>query len=46
MKIGYNEIMIGSKYFEDINDFINLEMRVKRFRGNMDQFQFNPILLN
>ncbi|GAT99641.1 hypothetical protein CL6EHI_186220 [Entamoeba histolytica] len=46
MQLGYNEIMIVSKYFEDINDFINLEMGVKRFQGNMEQFHFNPIPLN
>ncbi|GAB1222424.1 hypothetical protein ENUP19_0108G0018 [Entamoeba nuttalli] len=46
MQIGYNEIMIVSKYFEDINDFINLEMGVKRFEGNMERFHFNPIPLN
>ncbi|EDS88705.1 leucine rich repeat protein bspa family [Entamoeba histolytica] len=46
MKLGYNEIMIVSKYFEDINDFINLEMGVKRFQGNMERFHFNPIPLN
>ncbi|GAB1224293.1 hypothetical protein ENUP19_0187G0005 [Entamoeba nuttalli] len=46
MKIGYNEIMIVSKYFEDINDFINLEIGIKRFRGNLERFHFNPIPLN
>ncbi|BFU26445.1 hypothetical protein EHI_154590 [Entamoeba histolytica HM-1:IMSS] len=46
MQLGYNEIMIVSKYFEDINDFINLEMGVKRFEGNMERFHFNPIPLN
>ncbi|EAL43931.2 leucine rich repeat protein, BspA family [Entamoeba histolytica HM-1:IMSS] len=46
MQLGHNEIMIVSKYFEDINDFINLEMGVKRFRGNMERFHFNPIPLN
>ncbi|GAB1218866.1 hypothetical protein ENUP19_0005G0006 [Entamoeba nuttalli] len=46
MKIGYNEIMIISKYFDDINDFINLEIGIKRFRGNMERFHFNPIPLN
>ncbi|GAB1220196.1 hypothetical protein ENUP19_0049G0004 [Entamoeba nuttalli] len=46
MKIGYNEIMIVSKYFDDINDFINLEIGIKRFRGNMERFHFNPIPLN
>ncbi|EDR25704.1 hypothetical protein, conserved [Entamoeba dispar SAW760] len=46
MKLGYNEIMITSMYFNDINDFINLEMGVKRFRGNIERFHFNPIPLN
>nr|BAN38247.1 leucine rich repeat protein, BspA family [Entamoeba histolytica] len=44
--LGYNEIMIVSKYFEGINDFVNLEMGVKRFQGNMERFHFNPIPLN
>ncbi|EAL44167.1 leucine rich repeat protein bspa family [Entamoeba histolytica] len=38
--------MIVSKYFKDINDFINLEIGIKRFRGNMERFHFNPIPLN
>ncbi|EDR27107.1 hypothetical protein, conserved [Entamoeba dispar SAW760] len=46
MRIGYNEIMITSKYFNDINDFINLEIGVKRFQGNMERFHFNPIPLD
>ncbi|BFU21028.1 Leucine rich repeats (6 copies), putative [Entamoeba histolytica] len=46
MQLGYNEIMIVSKYFEDIKDFINLEIGIKRFQGNMEQFHFNPIPLN
>ncbi|EDR25223.1 hypothetical protein EDI_148970 [Entamoeba dispar SAW760] len=46
MKLGYNEIMITSKYFNDINDFINLEIGIKRFRGNIERFHFNPIPLN
>ncbi|EDR26382.1 hypothetical protein, conserved [Entamoeba dispar SAW760] len=46
MKLGYNEIMITSMYFNDINDFINLELGVKRFQGNMERFHFNPIPLN
>ncbi|EDR26487.1 hypothetical protein, conserved [Entamoeba dispar SAW760] len=45
-QLGYNEIMIVSMYFNDINDFINLELGVKRFRGNMERFHFNPIPLN
>ncbi|EDR25005.1 hypothetical protein, conserved [Entamoeba dispar SAW760] len=46
MKLGYNEIMITSMYFDDIEDFINLEMGVKRFQGNVERFHFNPIPLN
>ncbi|EDR26073.1 hypothetical protein EDI_109220 [Entamoeba dispar SAW760] len=46
MKLGYNEIMITSMYFNDINDFINLEIGIKRFQGNMERFHFNPIPLN
>ncbi|EDR21945.1 hypothetical protein EDI_272700 [Entamoeba dispar SAW760] len=46
MKLGCNEIMITSIYFDSINDFINLEMGVKRYRGNMERFHFNPIPLN
>ncbi|EDR30298.1 hypothetical protein, conserved [Entamoeba dispar SAW760] len=46
MKLGYNEIMITSMYFNDINDFINLEIGVKRFQGNIERFHFNPIPLN
>ncbi|GAB1220983.1 hypothetical protein ENUP19_0061G0146 [Entamoeba nuttalli] len=43
--IGHYEIMIVSMYFNDINDFINLELAVKRFKGNMERFHFNPISL-
>ncbi|EDR29979.1 hypothetical protein, conserved [Entamoeba dispar SAW760] len=46
MKLGYNEIMITSKYFNDIKDFINLEIGIKRFRGNIERFHFNPIPLD
>ncbi|EDR24622.1 hypothetical protein, conserved [Entamoeba dispar SAW760] len=46
MKLGHNEIMIVSKYFDSINDFINLEIGIKRFQGNIERFHFNPIPLN
>ncbi|EDR23806.1 hypothetical protein EDI_160990 [Entamoeba dispar SAW760] len=46
MKLGYNEIMITSMYFNDIKDFINLEIGIKRFQGNIERFHFNPIPLN
>ena len=38
-------IMITSKYFESIDDFINLELAVKAYQGNMARFHFNPIPL-
>ncbi|EDR27768.1 hypothetical protein, conserved, partial [Entamoeba dispar SAW760] len=46
MKLGYNEIMITSMYFNNIKDFINLEIGIKRFQGNIERFHFNPIPLN
>ncbi|ELP93642.1 hypothetical protein EIN_239720 [Entamoeba invadens IP1] len=42
---GYH-IMIVSKYFKTINDFINLELVCKKFERNMEKFHFNPIPLN
>ena len=36
-------IFEASKYFTTINDFYNLERVVKRFRGNIDKFNYNPI---
>ena len=42
-KIDYYSILIASKYFETIDDFINLEKAVKRFRGNIEKLHFNPI---
>ena len=41
----YYTIMITSKYFNSIEDFIHLEMATKRFRGNMEKFHYNPIAL-
>ncbi|EDR23934.1 hypothetical protein EDI_039980, partial [Entamoeba dispar SAW760] len=45
-RIGHYAMMIVSKYFNDIKDFINLEIGIKRYRGNMERFHFNPIPLN
>ncbi|EDR25009.1 hypothetical protein EDI_329100 [Entamoeba dispar SAW760] len=44
--LGHYATMIISMYFNDIKDFINLEIGVKRYRGNMERFHFNPISLN
>ena len=38
-------IFIASRFFNTLQDFINLEMAVKRFRGNLDKFFHNPISL-
>ena len=43
--LGNYQIMIASKYFDVIEDYINLEMAVKCFQGNMERFHFNPIPL-
>ncbi|ELP94506.1 hypothetical protein EIN_209050 [Entamoeba invadens IP1] len=42
---GYH-IMIVSQYFSTIDDFINLELVCKKFRGNMAKFHYNPIPLS
>ena len=38
-------IFIASRFFENLQDYFNLEMGVKRFRGNLDKFFYNPISL-
>ena len=38
-------MFISSMYFETIEDFMNLEISVKRVRGNIDKFHYNPISL-
>ena len=38
-------IFISSRYFEDINDYINLELSHPRFQGNLTKFFYNPISL-
>ena len=44
-KLGSYQLMITSKYFDDINDFKNLEYATKKAKGNMEKFHFNPIPL-
>ena len=39
-------LMIASKYFEEIDDFINLTFATKKARCNMERFHFNPISLD
>ena len=38
-------IYLASMHFSSIDDFINLELAVKRFHGNMTKFFYNPIPL-
>ena len=38
-------MFIASRHFESIDDFINLELGVKRFNGNMTKFHYNPVPL-
>ena len=38
-------MFITSRHFESIDDYINLEMGIKRFNGNMTKFHYNPISL-
>ena len=38
-------MFIASRHFESIDDFINLEIGIKRFNGNMTKFHYNPIPL-
>ena len=38
-------IFIAARHFTRIEDFIHLEMAVKRFRGTLEKFFYNPIPL-
>lgn len=42
-RIGDYGMMIVSKYFESISDFMNLAKTCKDFRANGEKFHFNPI---
>ena len=39
-------LFIASRWFETIDDFINVEKGCKRFLGNTSRFFYNPISLN
>ncbi|ELP92857.1 hypothetical protein EIN_507980 [Entamoeba invadens IP1] len=39
-------MMIVSQYFLCLNDFITLEMVKRKFKNNIEKFQFNPIPIN
>ena len=36
-------MIITSKYFNNINDYIKLEKTCKEYNGIMEQFKYNPI---
>ena len=36
-------VFIASRYFNTIDDFINLDKAGRRFRGNLEKFHYNPI---
>ena len=38
-------IFIAARHFNSIDDFINLQMVIKRFRGTLEKFHYNPITL-
>ena len=42
-RLDSNSIMIISKYFDTIDDFINLEIGIKKVKGNLNKFHYNPI---
>ena len=44
-KLGPYQLMIVSKYFDEINDFKHLEYATKKAKDNMEKFHFNPIPL-
>ena len=39
-------LFIASRWFESVDDFINVEKGCKRFYGNVTKFFYNPISLN
>ena len=39
-------LFIASQYFESADDFANVEIGCKRFKGNISKFFYNPIPLN
>ena len=45
-KLSPYDLMVVSKYFETIDDFINMELGITKARCNMEKFHFNPIALD
>ena len=45
-QLGVYHLMIVSKYFKTIDDYINLELSTIKAKGNMEKFHYNPISLD
>ena len=39
-------LMVVSKYFNTIDDFVNMELGIPKTKGNMEKFHYNPIALD
>ena len=45
-KLNSNHLHLVSRYFETLEDFISLEFALKKCRGNLERFTFNPISID
>ena len=45
-RLGGYDLMIVSKYFNTIEDFMHMELASPKARNNMEKFHFNPIALD
>ena len=44
--LNYYSMFIASRWFETIEDYINLELSTPKWKGNLLRFYYNPISLN
>ena len=44
-RLDYSAMFIVSRYFETIDDHINLVIGIKKLRGLLEQYRFNPVEL-
>ncbi|ELP89672.1 hypothetical protein EIN_529120, partial [Entamoeba invadens IP1] len=44
-RLNVTYMIIISEYFQDIQDFVNLELVSKKYQDNMEKFNYNPIPL-
>ena len=45
-QLGVYHLMIVSKYFDTIDDYINMELATPKAKGNMEKFRMNHIALD